>query len=974
MKKLIFRFSLVFISLIFVLAGCSKKPADYVNPMVGTGGHGHTFPGACLPFGMVQLSPDTRLEGWDGCSGYHYSDSIMYGFSHTHLSGTGCSDYGDILLMPTTGEGTFKNTEYASAFSHQRESAEPGYYKVKLDKYNITAELTATKRSGFHKYTYPKDKERNVVLDLKHRDEVISSEIDIVNDREVSGYRRSKAWAQDQVVYFHIQFSKPFIKHVIARNDSILQEKKNIIDKNLKAVFTFTPDERPLFVKCGISAVSKEGALKNLQEENPDWRFKAVRNAAMDAWNQELSKIEIEGGTEDQKKNFYTSLYHSMISPNVFSDVDGKYPGRDKKIHTASGYNQYTVFSLWDTYRALHPLFTIIDQKRTLDFIKTFLTQYQQGGRLPVWELAANETDCMIGYHSVSVIADAYIKGIRGFDEKLALEAMKFSANRDELGLKYYKTLGFIPSELESESVSKTAEYAYDDWCIAQFAKAMGDQKTYEVFIKRAQYYKNLYDPESGFLRAKINNAWFAPFDPYEVNFNYTEANAWQYCYSMPQDLNWNMNQFCCVKSFEANLDQLFSAKASTSGRDQADITGLIGQYAHGNEPSHHMAYLYNYTGSAWKTQKLVQQIMREFYKPTPDGLIGNEDCGQMSAWYVLSAMGIYPVTPGSDIYVFGSPIFDKVTMHLENGNEFTIRARRAAPNNIYIRSAELNGSVYTKSYIRHSDIMKGGELVYDMSPVPNKKFGNSCAEDLPESSITENLIEPVPYVATGSRVFIGSFNLSLQSLNEDSKIYYRISSDSTWHHYTKPIPVESNCALMMKSVSKNNVHSPLVYSQFLKIPKNRKITLQTKYANQYNAGGVNALIDFIRGSADFRNGSWQGYEGMDIIAIIDLYETQNISKISMGCLQDVNSWIFFPVKVSFSTSANGKNFTLQKEVKPSKSPDEWGTFIEELVATFPVVKAKYIKVEAKNMGVCPAGHPGAGKPSWIFADEISIQ
>ena len=961
-------------SLLSVITSCTRKPAEFVNPLVGTGGHGHTFPGACVPFGMVQLSPDTRLEGWDGCSGYHYSDSILYGFSHTHLSGTGCSDYGDILLMPTTGEMKLKNSEYASAFSHKNEKAEPGFYRVFLDKYCITAALTATKRTGFHKYVFPKGIEQNVLLDLKHRDEVLSSEIEIVSDREVRGFRRSRAWATDQVIYFSIQFSRPFTKHIIARNDTVLGAKKSITDKNLKAFFTFAADDSPLFVKCGVSGVSKEGALKNLQAENPGWDFRAIRKAARDAWNLELSKIKVSGGTEAQKKNFYTSLYHCMISPNVFSDVDGQYMGRDKKIHKASGYEQYTVFSLWDTYRALHPLFTIIDQKRTQDYIRTFLAQYKEGGRLPVWELGANETDCMIGYHSVSVIADAYVKGIRGFDEKLALEAMKFSANREELGLKYYKTLGFIPSETESESVSKTAEYAYDDWCIAQFAKAIGDERTYEVFIRRAQNYKNLYDPESGFMRAKVNNGWFAPFDPYEVNFNYTEANAWQYRYSMPQDLEWVISKYKSPAEFERSLDQLFEAKSSTTGREQADISGLIGQYAHGNEPSHHMAYVYNYCGAAWKTQKLVRQIMQSFYHPKPDGLIGNEDCGQMSAWYVMSAMGLYPVTPGSDVYVFGSPLFEKVSIQLENGKVFTIRARRATASHVYIRSAELNGEPYTRSYIRHSDIMKGGELVFNMAPVPNKNFGNGCKEDLPASAIRDHKIEPVPYVATGSRVFVGSFKLTLQSLSPDSKIYYRISSDSTWHQYTQPIPVDNNCSLIMRSVSKDNVSSALVYSQFLKIPKNRRVTLETKYANQYNAGGVNALIDFVRGASDFRNGSWQGYEGVDIVANVDLFETQNVSKISLGCLQDIKSWIFFPVKVMFYTSADGKNFTLQKEAVPSKGHTEEGSFIEELSASFPAVKAKYIKVVAKNRGTCPPGHAGAGKPSWIFADEISIQ
>jgi len=494
---------------------------EYVNPFIGTGGHGHTYPGAAVPFGMVQLSPDTRLTGWDGCSAYHYSDSIIYGFSHTHLSGTGCSDYGDILLMPFVGTINLKNTECASSFNHKTETASPGYYSVFLDKYQVKVELTATKRAGFHKYTFSENKNAGIIIDLQHRDEVIDSYIEVVNNNEIKGMRRSKAWAADQYVYFVVKFSKPFDSYGIALNDSIKNYIKKGEGKNVKAYFTFkTKKNEVVYAKIGISAVSTDGAYKNLDTEISEWNFEQIKSNAKAEWNKELSKIEVDGGSKEQTTVFYTSLYHAMLNPNIYSDVDGQFRGTDLKIHQAKGFDYYTVFSLWDTYRAEHPLFTIIDQKRTSDFINTFINQYSYGGILPVWELSGNETNCMIGYHAISVIADAFIKGITGFDALKALEAMKYSAELDKYGLACYKKNGFITSDIESESVSRTLEYAYDDWCIAQMALKLGKMNDYLTYIQRAQYYKNLYDSTTGFMRAKFNGAWYNPFEPVEVNSN----------------------------------------------------------------------------------------------------------------------------------------------------------------------------------------------------------------------------------------------------------------------------------------------------------------------------------------------------------------------------------------------------------------------------------------------------------------------
>jgi predicted alpha-1,2-mannosidase len=526
MKKTLF---FTFYSFLFSTAFSQSSLTDYVNPFIGTGGHGHTYPGASMPFGMVQLSPDTRLDGWDGCSGYHASDAVIYGFSHTHLSGTGCSDYGDILFMPAARAVTTVNYNYASSFDPATEAAQPGFYSVYLKDNKVQVDLTVTPRTGFHKYVFRSEGIQNIVIDLKHRDKVLVSGLKVTGPDEVEGYRISQAWAQRQIVYFVAKFSKPFKSWSAASGDELLANVADLSGDNIKVIFRFDPSTGDhILVKVGISGVSAEGARMNLENELPGWDFDKTREDAREAWERELGRIVIEGGTPDQRTTFYTALYHVMLNPNLYMDVDGSYRGRDLEVHKSDGFRNYTVFSLWDTYRAAHPLFVLIDRRRTGDFINTFIHQYEEGGMLPVWELSGNETNCMIGYHAVPVIADAWIKGVRGFDEEKALEAMKHSAEQDHFGLKYYRSMGYVPADKEGESVSKTLEYAYDDWCIAQFAKGTGHAADYDTYIKRAQYYKNLFDPATGFMRAKQNGTWFSPFDPFEVNFNYTEANAWQ--------------------------------------------------------------------------------------------------------------------------------------------------------------------------------------------------------------------------------------------------------------------------------------------------------------------------------------------------------------------------------------------------------------------------------------------------------------
>ena len=961
------------------MTGCSDRPkttpaikdkalVSLVNPFIGTDGHGHTYPGATMPFGMMQLSPDTRLEGWDGASGYHYSDQYIYGFTHTHLSGTGVSDYCDILLMPTN-EVVFNNGSngkkgYRSKFSHDNEKAEPGYYQVHLEDTDINVELTVSERSGIHKYQFPTAKNQIIVLDLEHRDELLGSKIKQTSRTEITGYRHSKSWASNQKLFYYIKFSHPLSVDLIASKQRLT---------NKKAVFQFdNPKNEPIYVKIGISAVDEEGAKKNLEAEIGNKTFDEVKEKAQTVWEKQLEKIVIEDDNQDHKTIFYTALYHTMITPNIYHDVDGRYRGMDMKIHKNNDFKYYTVFSLWDTYRAAHPLYTLIERKRTSDFVNTLLAKYDEGGILPMWDLSANYTGTMIGYHAVPVIADAYLKGIKGFDAEKALQAMKHSANQNHLGLKSYKELGFIPVEEESESVSKTLEYAYDDWTIAKMAYALNKEDDYETFIKRAQNYKNVFDPETKFMRGRTRNTWFAPFDPYEVNFNYTEANAWQYSFYVPQDISGFIDLLGGKEILEAQLDTLFTAKSNTSGRDMQDITGLIGQYAHGNEPSHHMAYLYNFVNKPYKTQEKVHQILTELYKNKPDGIAGNEDCGQMSAWYVFSAMGFYPVTPGADQYIIGTPLFDKATINLENGNNFTIKAFDLSNENKYIDYVRLNGSKLKQSYISSKDILSGGILEFFMTDSPSD-WGTDD-DEVPVTTIDKFKIVPAPFIAKGDIAFKGETEIVLENAQKETDIFYTLN-DSIYIKYEKPFIISEPVILKVYS-EKDGEKSATIATNFYKIDPNRSINLQSTYANQYSAGGPNALIDGIKGSKDFRSGSWQGYEDKDVIAVIDLGEVQSIQSVDVNFLQDQRSFIFYPTEVLCYISSDNQSFQLigKQSTNDMKRMGE----VKTKTFTFDLKdkSAKYVKLVAKKLGKLPNWHSGykSNGKSWIFVDEISVQ
>jgi predicted alpha-1,2-mannosidase len=934
MKKYI---TLAFASIFLLSCSNTTTFADYVNPLIGTGGHGHTFPGATLPFGMVQLSPDTRIDGsWDGCSGYHYSDSIIYGFSHTHLSGTGVSDYGDILLMPTSGKASFNRNEYSSTFSHDNETARAGYYSVTLDN-GIAVELTTTTRVGFHKYKFPKGS-KHLVLDLEHRDELLRGEISIESNTKVGVKRISKAWATEQHAYAFIEFSLPY-------TTQFNKEKT-------KVIFTFDDNSDELLVKCGFSFVDIKGAENNLNAELPHWNFKQTQQDAKNAWNKELGKIEVEDNNQNVLQVFYSALYHVMIHPNIAMDVDRRYRGRDNAIHVAEGFDYYTVFSLWDTFRAAHPLFTIIDQKRTLDFIKTFLAQYEQGGRLPVWELASNETDCMIGYHSVSVIADAIAKGITDFDVELAFEAMKKSATWNHLGLPAYMEYGFLSIDDEHESVSKTLEYAYDDWCIAQVAQYLNNEEDYQYYMMRSNAWRNLLDPETKLMRPRKNGGWLTPFEPSEVNNHFTEANAWQYSFFVPHDIEGMIEQMGGKEQFEAKLDELFSTSNKTTGRTQVDITGLIGQYAHGNEPSHHMAYLYNYIGKPHKTENKVHKILREFYTTQPDGLIGNEDCGQMSAWYVLSAMGLYSVTPGMDAYTLTSPFLTHFKVHLENGNTFTKRT--------------ITDALRAGKFISHFD------LTQDKKPnTPSFQF--------------QDMFVRSPIISAKVNSFNDSLNIEIHSPEHHHLAYYTINDAG---QKTGVVQIENHSTIVTitqstqvvayafkKDASSQRIESKPTQAKFYKNPHpNWDITILSKYNPQYSAGGDRGIIDGILGTENWRKGDWQGYQNQDFEAIIDFGKSQTISLFSARFLQDSRSWILMPTKVEFYISNNGKNFTLVSTLNNTLAANDYNVQIKEFKTVLYPKNTRYVKVKAYNYGTLPQWHQGYGGEAFIFVDEVVLR
>lgn len=682
-------------------AKTESSAVSWVDPFVGTAAHGHTFPGATTPFGMVQVSPDNGIQGWDWCSGYHWAASDIVFFSHKHLSGTGATDLGDIGFMPFTGEYQFRHS-----FNHSNEFATPGYYSVKLDN-GILCELTATPRCAVHRYTFPNGVPKKMKVDLSHLVSIgVNTKLDFdwMDDRTFGGLKQSLGWARNQRCYFTAQTSEAFSKQ----------------GGNGSATLEFTGDTMVLEIRVGLSTVSVANAQKNMEAELGSKSFDQVRAEAEMEWEKELSKIKIEASPQ-VKITFYSALYHTMIAPNLVSDVNGEFSDPDGSVKKAEGYQRYSTFSLWDTYRAAHSLFIFLRPDLVDDFVNSMLASYDFRGKLPIWELEANETFCMIGNHSIPVIAEAWKKGIRGFDEQKALNACVVTADQNSRGLKHYIKKGYV-NYGEGESVSKTLEYAYNDWSVAKFANALGKDDVANKYFARANNYKNLFDASTGLMRPKDRlGHWLQPFDQFAhkkgLKRHYTEGNAWQYTWSVQHDPEGLVALFGSKKAFESQLDKLFKTEHQLSEAEhQIDVTGLIGQYAQGNEPSHHTAYLYNYSEHPWKTQEMIRQICSQFFTEKPDGLCGNEDCGQMSAWYIFSALGFYPVDPVSGQYELGSPVIDKAVLKLENGNTLTVSTSNQSTSNVYVQKVEWNGEVLTGHRIGHEQLMKGGELKFHMS------------------------------------------------------------------------------------------------------------------------------------------------------------------------------------------------------------------------------------------------------------------
>lgn len=914
---------------------------QYVNPFIGTGGHGHTFPGATVPFGMVQVSPDTRTEGWDAASGYHYDDSTVLGFSHTHLNGTGISDFCDVLVTPSVS-GSLKPLR----FSHKDEIAKTGYFKtVVYDSLGekIDVELTSSERVGFHRYRFSKNtKAIYLVINKNLRNKILAPDHlgydAALGENQLEDSFSSDAWAKNRHLSYCFDANVPW--------KEVKQPKSYKYADNKSTVLLFDVSKtHELLIKVALSPVSEKNAIDNMATELPHWNFEKVRQEAEQKWAKYLNRIQIEG-TNDQKTIFYTALYHTMIHPSVWQDVNGDYRGLDNKVHNSKSFTYHSIFSLWDTYRGAHPLYTIVCPEKVTDFVNSFIDDFEKTKHLPMWNFPGSETWCMIGNHAISVIADAYLKGIKGFDAEKALNAMVATANRDSLGLDAYKKHGYIPADTEGESVSKTLEYAYDDYCIAQMAKAMGKDDIYNAFMLRSQNWKNLYNPNTGFFQAKSNETYLEPFEPREVNFHFTEGNAWQYAFAVQHDMEGLIDMVGGKDKFEQRLDAFFTAQSQTTGRDQVDITGLIGQYAHGNEPSHHVAYLYNYVGQPQKTQHLVHKIMTEFYKNAPDGLIGNEDCGQMSAWYVLSSMGIYPTNPCGVYYQTGVQIFQNPKI-------------------------EINGHS-----ISFSIDNKDGKQRVKLLSLPH----TASVEILDSVKIQayKNQIIPKPYVVKGTKLFKDKQFIELACADKIADIYFTTDGSDpsiSGEKYTQPI--ELNDSKTIKFEARRMSHAPIERSKlaeatFKKRNQTRSLVLKNAPAPQYSGSSNDVLIDGEYGNEHWQLGGWQGFEGVDLEAVVDLKSETSFNHLILNCVEDQNAWIFSPSEILFYGSNDGKEFKLLSSQKPIIKDTE-GAHIRRLGVDVKG-KARYIKVVAKPLNPIPSWHKGAGGKGWIFADEIIVE
>ncbi len=947
----------------------SFDPSKYVNPFIGTGGHGHTFPGPVLPFGMIQVGPDTRQGNWDACGGYHYDDSLIYGFSHTHLSGVGVEDYADLLLVPLQGklklDPLYKSKNgYGASFSHKNESAQPGFYSVKLNN-GIQVKLTATERCAIHSYTFSdKSAKKYILIDLDYRDKVLDFKAQKLSSKSVSGMRVSEAWAREQHFYFYLETSVDF------KNATLKTNPKN---GRKVMILEFDKSVQTVEVKVGISGTNEMGAKGNFDAEVKNKDFNTVFNEATQTWKTELSKIAVTSKNNTVLTNFYSAFYHTLIHPSLWSDVDGKFRTFDNKIETAST-KMYSVFSLWDTYRAAHPLYTISHPEMVPAFANSFLSQYKVTGRMPMWPLSNNETYCMIGYHSASVLADAQAKGIEFDKPEELLAALVQSAKFNELGKTEYGTQGFISAGKEAESVSKTLEYAYDDWCIARFAESIGNSEIQKEFDLRASSWMNIFNPESRFFQPRNSGMWLNNFKPNEINHHYTEANAWQYSLAVPQNINGLITLKGGKRSMETFLDSLFTTSSKMAGREQADVTGLIGQYAHGNEPSHHMAYLYNYVGNPAKTQAIVDEILQKFYLPTPDGLVGNEDCGQMSAWYVFSALGFYPVCPGSPNYAFGRPLIDQGKIKIGE-KEFVISVQNNSESNKYIQLVKWNNQEYKKLFITHEMLKEGGLLEITMGSSPNSQQSN-YENDATEMN-SANFV-PVPNFDSPNAIFPLVSSVTIETLpNETGEIFYSINNGDYNLYAGQKLSFTSTTELKAKVVRKvtnQTFESKVVSTVFKKFEQDKSIRLDCLWENHYSANGMQSLVDGERGKDEYRNAEWQGFLCPEVSGVVELNSLKTIQKVSLSALQDCRSWIYLPSSFEVEYSIDGKIYKKLGSIKANVDGQKTPNCTRELTIEVPPTEVKFIRFKAKNFGKNPEWHISPGGKTWMFIDELIIE
>lgn len=949
-----------------------------INPFIGTGGHGHTHPSAQAPFGMIQLGPNTRYEGWDGCGGYHYTDSTLYGFSTTHLSGTGVSDYGDLLFLPY---GSMVKEGTQIPFDKTSEKASPGYYSCVLDD-GTRVQATAGERIGKLVLDYQEADSPGVMVDLNFRDHVLEKELTVFGGDKFQGKRISQGWAREQHFYFAFD--------VQPRPDSIIELSDGVywiqLPKNTSRAE----------VSMAISGTSENGAWKNFAEEDP-WRsLERIRAETEGKWANELAKSRVKSASADDRAIFATALYHAYSVPNLWSDVDGSYRGADGKIYTDTKHAHYTVYSLWDTYRTAHPLYTITQPERTQEFIYGMLDMYKQRGRLPIWELAGNETDCMIGYHSVSVLADAIAKGYHT-DTALTLEAMRATAEMDVFGLGAYQESGFLSIEDESESVSKTLEYAYDDACIAWTAERLGNLGMMNSYKQRASAYRSLIDPESGFVRPRTNGDFLSPYAPQEVNNHFTEANAYQYSFSPVHDIegwmevltnfraareNWNAlprkKQAMVVKSrhdiLEDLLDELFTAPSETTGREQADITGLIGQYAHGNEPSHHIAYLYNATNNPGKTSYWVNEILNSQYQNAPDGLSGNEDCGQMSAWYVMASMGLYPLVPGQPHYQLSTPKWDAIHLELASGKSLDIAAKGTGP---YLSKYDLGEEVMVhkqKRYVTHQKLLEGG--TWDVERGTDEGLWKTTQR---YKTSLNNPTPPAPIIRV-NRTFSGETPVEIVPTGSYDLWRYDRYENVRWKKDRKGrerMGTAYDNGFVTAITPHFGYGNHIAKAVFTKRDDNYSARwIQGTPTSQYTAGGAGAAVDGIQGDTDWRKGHWIGIQGEDAVLEISLKEPKSVDSISIGVLKDIRAWIALPNNVTVSvlyqgaenwTTVGTRNFEYRAlfEEEPIRLSLPFKTDSET-----PISK---IRVHYENAGELMPWHPGAGYPSYFFVDEVRL-